>query len=66
MHKISLFNQHEPLPPPNSTLVGESNHTEIFHLKILCFFSIKSTTAFTCDKQLCAAFMAVTVVTVLF
>ena len=47
----------EPLPPPSSNLVSERNYTVIL--------SIKSITAFS-DKQFCAAFMAVTVVTVLF
>ena len=48
----------EPLPPPVSNLVYDRNYTE--HL------SINSITGFTSDKQLRAAFMAVTVVTVLF
>ena len=47
----------EPLPPPSSNLEGERIYTVIL--------SIKSITAFS-DKQFCAAFMAVTVVTVLF
>ena len=48
----------EPLPPPISNPVSERNYTVIW--------IIINIAAFTRDKQFCAAFMTVTIVTVLF
>jgi ABC-type sugar transport system permease subunit len=47
----------EPLPPPSSNIVSEQNYTVILSIKCITAIS---------DKQFFAAFMAVTVVTVLF